>query len=61
MKGRHVRKRTLRQILTGRGNDGLTNKQRKELAEKYAKGPGRKELSPEAVEAFLKWRERRID
>jgi hypothetical protein len=52
-------KRTLLQVLTGRGNDGLTKREREALAEAYREHAMRTPTKAE-MEAFLAWRERRL-
>jgi hypothetical protein len=52
-------KRTLAQILTRRGNDGLTKKEREALAEDYIRKAGSR-LTEQEKEAFVAWRERRL-
>lgn len=50
----------IRGFLGMRGNDGLTNRERKAMAEEYIRkvsGP----MSDEEKEAIAKWRERRTD
>lgn len=53
-------KRTLAQVLTGRGNDGLTKREREALAEDYIRKAGRR-LTDQEKEAFAAWRERRME
>jgi hypothetical protein len=52
-------KRTMRQILTGQGNDGLTKREREALAEDYIRKAGRR-LTDQEKEEFTAWREERL-
>lgn len=52
-------RRTLRQLLRREGNDGLTDKERKAMAEEYIRKVGRA-LTDEEKEAVAAWRERRL-
>lgn len=50
----------LRELLGGRGDDGLTRKERKAIAEEYIRkvaGP----LTEQEKEALAAWRERRLN
>ena len=50
----------LREIVTGRGNDGLTRRERKALAEKYLNEVIGRRMTEEERAAFVAWRERRL-
>ena len=41
------------------GNDGLTHTERREYADRYARGPGNPNLTPKESAALNRWRERR--
>jgi len=49
----------IREVVTGRGGDGLTKRERQARAEEYIRQAGRR-LTEQEKEALTAWRERRL-